>query len=83
MRKVWIRFDEAPPRGNTKTWWVREIAAAVDGPALGIIKWFAPWRRYAFFPATGSLFESECLQNIAGFCNGHTLDRKSVWRKRE
>ena len=31
---------------------------------LGIIKWFNRWRRYAFFPETGTAFDTECLNDI-------------------
>ena len=31
---------------------------------LGIIKWYGPWRQYAFFPETGTIFNVECLNDI-------------------
>lgn len=37
------------------------------GLHLGDIKWWSPWRKYAFFPEEGTLFEQDCLRDIAEF----------------
>ncbi len=35
---------------------------------LGIVKWYAPWRSYAFFPAMVDLvFNASCLNDITHF----------------
>jgi len=34
------------------------------GNRLGLIKWYGPWRRYAFFPENETLFDTECLNDI-------------------
>lgn len=31
---------------------------------LGRIKWFGRWRQYAFFPASDTVFNSDCLSRI-------------------
>ncbi len=31
---------------------------------LGIIKWYRPWRQYAFFPEKDTLFNVDCLSDI-------------------
>lgn len=31
---------------------------------LGVIKWFAPWRQYCFFPAQECVFSKSCMVDI-------------------
>lgn len=31
---------------------------------LGLIKWYGPWRQYAFFPENNTLFNTGCLNDI-------------------
>jgi len=35
---------------------------------LGIIKWYANWRQYGFYPESGTVFEKTCLADISDFC---------------
>ena len=44
---------------------------------LGIIKWFGSWRKYAFFPCSDMVFETQCLSDITGFLNELMEDRKN------
>jgi len=37
---------------------------------LGIIKWYSRWRQYAFFPETGTIFNTECLNDIQSYIRG-------------
>lgn len=72
----WIRFDAGPPSasGKTKTWDVR----TKDGiHILGRVSWYAPWRRYSFWPDLGTVFEGQCLRDIASFCDTSTAAHKS------
>lgn len=55
---------------------------APAGTPLGIVKWHPGWRRYAFFPAPGTLFEPTCLRDLADFCETQTQTRKAE-RKEE
>jgi len=34
---------------------------------LGEIKWYSKWRRYAFYPDYGTIYEETCLANISQF----------------
>lgn len=44
-----------------------------DGEAvLGKIKWFARWRKYAFFPLSHCVFEETCMCEIGAFINERT-----------
>ena len=38
-----------------------------EGVELGEIKWYASWRRYAFYPKENTIHERDCLRDIAQF----------------
>lgn len=48
------------------------------GQVLGRVSWYSPWRRYSFFPEPGTLFESQCLRDIAAFCDWLMAERKAA-----
>jgi len=64
--KTYLRFDECghSSSGKTRIWQVKNTQWNYN---MGTIKWYAPWRRYAFFPQTGTLYDAGCLQEIAAF----------------
>ena len=37
--------------------------------SIGSIKWFAPWRKYCFYPSTGTVWDNKCLQQILDLLN--------------
>ena len=43
---------------------------------LGFIKWYGPWRKYAFFPEPKTLFDNKCLTDLAGVLHKLTHDHK-------
>lgn len=43
---------------------------------LGVIKWFGRWRQYAFFPETGTVFNTECLKDIQNHIKGMMEKRR-------
>ena len=64
--------EGVPPRGYiTKVWNV-----GCDAERLGQVRWFAQWRRYCFYPNTGTIFDGECLAELAAFCAEQTDLRK-------
>lgn len=44
---------------------------------LGKVSWYSRWRRYAFFPQPGTVFEQECLRDIAMFCEMQTNQHRA------
>jgi len=69
----WLTFNRIYiPNRITQTWQV----VSKRGVLLGTIKWFSHWRQYAFFPHEGSLFNSECLNDIKDFIDGLMKRRK-------
>jgi hypothetical protein len=84
----WLAGDEEPSKsGKTKVWTLfpREDKPGDSpgehaGATLGRVKWHGQWRRYAFFPEPGTLFEADCLRAIAAFCEGETRSHRRVSR---
>lgn len=70
---TYISFVPGLPKPKTKTW---QVATRPDLAPLGMVKWWGPWRKYAFFPFANTLFESLCLREIALFCEGQTKEHR-------
>lgn len=75
MTYRWIEFRMKHDTGKTK---VYDVVAKERGEMLGEVKWFARWRKYAFFPAAGTLFEEDCLKDIASFLVTLKEERKNA-----
>lgn len=73
---AWIEFTEAgwSASGRTRIW--RVEPKQVSG-CIGEISWYSPWRRYCFFPIANSVFEEQCLRDIAKFCEDQTAAHKA------
>jgi hypothetical protein len=75
--KVWITFklNERRVNAKTDTWGVWDIG---ETESLGEIRWYTPWRKYCFFPYTGTVFEQDCLNRIAEFLVSETAKHRKV-----
>lgn len=71
--KSWIRFVDGPPATKTKRWTVQTANGNHD---LGIVSWIARWRCYGFEPFRDTVFEWDCLREIAAFCEQQTKQHK-------
>lgn len=60
---MYIDFEEIPTKTETRKWLVK----TKDNIVIGIIKWYAPWRRYVLEPHMFSIWDANCLLNIANF----------------
>lgn len=62
----YLRFVDvgASLTGKTRIWRVLNATSAID---LGTVKWQATWRRYAFCPASLTVYDAGCLREIATF----------------
>jgi hypothetical protein len=69
---TYITFVEGPAKPKTKTWRVLSEREEL----LGIVKWYGPWRTYAFHPEGWTVFEKTCLRDIANFCESETKKQK-------
>ena len=36
---------------------------------IGMVKWYAPWRQYCFFPEPGTVWSRYCLNEVNTFIN--------------
>jgi hypothetical protein len=74
--KDWISFEEEgmSPSGKTKVWRVTDIG----GGLLGTVKWYAPWRKYAFWPEYQTIYEQDCLRQISTFIDEETKMHKAL-----
>ena len=75
----YIRFDLAGRKKKTKIWLVYTEESDY---AIGEIKWYNPWRKYAFFPDPETIYEQDCMRTIADFLEQETDNRKAE-RKQE
>lgn len=64
----------------TKKWKVS--AKNSLGFPLGVVKWWPAWRRYCFFPCKDTVYDANCMLDIAAFCEKETLIQKENQAKR-
>lgn len=84
-KKSWIEFLLAPRKPNRilDAWFVVPAKEKPDSSGvaqvapLGEIKFVGGWRRFAFFPYGNTLYEQDCLRDIADFCEART----KAWRQ--
>ena len=69
----WISIQETPGTGKTKRFYVMTADRTTD---LGTIRFYPKWRKYAFYPNPDTLYEVDCLRDIAQFC----ADETAAWR---
>jgi hypothetical protein len=67
-------------KGKTKYW---IVYSKDENTALGVIRWYGAWRCYAFFPEPSTLFEKNCLWDIADFVAKETAALRETWKKRK
>lgn len=72
----WITFREVVTKPGRVTR-VFECRTNEGNDFLGCIRWYSPWRRYCFMPASSVLvFEQTCLRDIATFLDALTEERR-------
>ena len=72
----WIVAVETAParrRSLTRRWAILTKDGAVT---LGNVAWFPAWRRYTFYPNLSTIYEADCLRDLADFCSEQTLLRR-------
>ena len=72
----WIEIKEIPnPKRKTKAFAVHTNYDEKE--LLGMIRWFAGWRKYCFFPIHQTFYEWSCLRDIAEFIESETKKYKN------
>jgi hypothetical protein len=72
----WIEFQERPRpnwQGVTKIW---HVTSKEGNDFLGVIKWYSPWRKYCFQPYGNTVYEQDCLRDIATFIETQTKEHR-------
>lgn len=67
----WINISPAGESATGKTQFWR-VETKDGGVLLGHVSWWPRWRKYVFNPASSTLFEQDCLRDIAEFCESAT-----------
>lgn len=70
---TWIRITLVRQTDKTSVW---AVEAKLTGAELGIIKWAGTWRRYCFFPNSGTQYDAGCLYDIYSFCKAEMDKRR-------
>lgn len=71
-----ISFIEVASKPKTKVWEVYSGKEIFESALLGTVKWYGSWRKYAFFPEAQTLFEQQCLRDLADFCEKQTTNHR-------
>ncbi len=76
QNRKWIRFESTPNKPGAKTglWIVRSLS---DGTPIGLVRWIPGWRTYGYFPYEGTMYEDDCLRDIAQFIVDRMQERKA------
>jgi len=71
----WIEFKiyEKEQGKKTNKWLV---ITKENRSIIGTIKWYGAWRKYCFFPKDKTVWEEDCLRDIANFIENETKTYK-------
>lgn len=75
MESKYLEFPVMQTGAKTNKYYVMTKGSR---QAIGVIKWFAAWRKYCFYPVNGTLFDPGCLTDIAAFIQERMEERKKV-----
>lgn len=84
---TWISFERTgeSDSGITERFAVREgqDGAGSPGRMIAEVRWYAPWRCYAFLPGRLTVYEAKCLREIALFVRILTRTHRALRRAGE
>lgn len=72
----WITISWAGSSTSGKTQ-IYTVHNSDSGTLLGEVRWHGPWRKYTFVPAAFTVFEEDCLRDIADFCQDQTIAHRA------
>jgi len=64
--------------GKTQRFAVRSRS---HGDSLAYIRWYSPWRQYTVNPVPGTVWNKDCLRDVAGFLDGLMRERRQAARE--
>lgn len=68
-----LKFTLTRNTGKTCVW---HVESAANHTFLGVLGWFAPWRRYVFRPAENTIFDALCIRELANFIDDRMNERR-------
>jgi len=80
MKTEYITFVELPPKPKAKMF---DVMNMKSDDWLGVVRWYAPWRKYCFFPADDIVFCADCLRDIQDFINKLMDERRKKGGKND
>ena len=75
--KSYIDFELIAEKPKTS---VFSIVSKRYGDELGIVKWYAPWRQYCFFPSEETIWNRGCLREVNEFIQKLMDERKKRFK---
>lgn len=75
-----LEFTEQARNGQRKTkYWL----VSCNGIDLGHISFYSRWRQYCFHPDTETLYEKNCLREIADKCESESKALRATWTRKK
>ena len=74
--KLQDKYMMAFPIEKKPKTWVYGVVSLSQGWRLGLVKWYAPWRQYCFFPESEAIFSRSCLKKIIEFTQALMFERR-------
>lgn len=71
--KSYLTFSWLRETGKTSVWAVHSTRS---GDRLGLIRWFGRWRQYTLEPIDGTVWNKDCLREIADFLEQEMVARR-------
>lgn len=60
----YLDFVKEDDTGKTE---IYGVFSALHGDRLGTVKWYGRWRQYVFFPEHDTIWNRDCLRQLAQF----------------
>lgn len=60
----YIHFVKVADKPKTSVWSCRNNRSQAE---LGEVRWYAPWRRYCYFPTNKAVYSLGCMNDIIDF----------------
>lgn len=74
QKQSFLEFKLTEQGEKTSKW---DVLSKRHGFVLGTIKWYGAWRQYTFFPTKETLYNKDCMREIASFLEDQMKARKS------
>lgn len=80
MVSKYLRFELIRDTGKTQ---VYQVLSVSQGTFLGHLRWHGAWRQYVFEPEFDTIWNKECLRDLAAYLDGLMAARRKDLFKRQ